>query len=728
MPSREKDRFLALIDGMMLVGLVAAIVLRILAPGVSTSFHAPSVNLFIATLPLLLLSLSALRPLLRGQDRLTLWTPAAPALLFLAWAALSAGLAGNSAVAIETWTDWTGALLLAYVLFLEARDPRRRSALLDAFIVIGGVVAALALEDVLVERPVAQKLVADDPGIVPIPEELRPEFQSRLRSGEVFGPFLLSNLLAGYLIVVIPITLGTFLDHWRGRRSSTSGVRVAMLVVFLLLEFTCLAMTGSKGAWVAIAMAAVPFVVLVRQRRPGRIGDGWLAMCALVGLLLASGWAAGFSPVQRLGGTSMEVRDEYFRATRSMIADHPILGVGTGNFREYYPAYRPATAEETKFAHNNYLQVAAETGWIGILLLLLFLAFLLKGLHGGEEPDPQPPGRRDLILAFFGGVGGILALSSFTALDVRFSDGISQVFLIVAWGIFFIPFSWRGKESATPGGSKGLRAGAWAAAVAAGLHWTVDFDLYSAGLLFSTIAAILLAVPQPARGLRISYSARLLLVLCGMVPATAIYVFYLPRMLFHDVEFSQAEDEFWSASGEETDAREAALGAAEELYRRAALEKPWGGRALLQRGRVLLALYRLRAEAGRPQPEFLDSAIASLEEAALWLPRLAEIRYELAIAYSVQAKDRPESFDVAERYLEEAVDLYPTKPRYRHQLARFLFHTRYHAQQDQQALERATTEAGLALLHHGQTRHARLRLPAEAIEECRAIQQAWIDR
>ncbi|MCZ6602376.1 MAG: hypothetical protein O6952_05160, partial [Planctomycetota bacterium] len=71
---------------------------------------------------------------------------------------------------------------------------------------------------------------------------------------------------------------------------------------------------------------------------------------------------------------------------------------------------------------------------------------------------------------------------------------------------------------------------------------------------------------------------------------------------------------------------------------------------------------------------------------------------------------------------------YPTKPVYRHQLARFLFHTRYHAQKDQDALERATTEAGLALLHHRQTRHARLRLPAEAIEECRAIQQAWLDR
>lgn len=60
-----------------------------------------------------------------------------------------------------------------------------------------------------------------------------------------------------------------------------------------------------------------------------------------------------------------------------MIKDHPFLGVGLGNYRIVYPSYRSLeelsiTPEGKRYskAHNDYLQILAETGIVGIVSFL----------------------------------------------------------------------------------------------------------------------------------------------------------------------------------------------------------------------------------------------------------------------------------------------------------------------------------------------------------------------
>jgi hypothetical protein len=79
-----------------------------------------------------------------------------------------------------------------------------------------------------------------------------------------------------------------------------------------------------------------------------------------------------------------------FLAAAEMARDHPIFGVGPGCFRYHYMSYRVAL--ETKYprewtrgfpmnwgaVHNDHLQVAAETGVIGWLLLLAAIAMLVR--------------------------------------------------------------------------------------------------------------------------------------------------------------------------------------------------------------------------------------------------------------------------------------------------------------------------------------------------------------
>jgi putative inorganic carbon (HCO3(-)) transporter len=68
-----------------------------------------------------------------------------------------------------------------------------------------------------------------------------------------------------------------------------------------------------------------------------------------------------------------------------VFADHPLTGVGYGNFEEYYLDYSPALGldlrRENRAAHSLYLEIAAETGILGLAAFgfLLFSAF--RGLN-----------------------------------------------------------------------------------------------------------------------------------------------------------------------------------------------------------------------------------------------------------------------------------------------------------------------------------------------------------
>jgi hypothetical protein len=97
---------------------------------------------------------------------------------------------------------------------------------------------------------------------------------------------------------------------------------------------------------------------------------------------------------------TMAVRMEYWSATAKLLADHPLLGVGPGNFGTVYPQYMPATAaEQITDPHNLFLEAWASAGLVGLAGLLLVLgAFLWRQLPLLRDPaallqEEAPPGQ-----------------------------------------------------------------------------------------------------------------------------------------------------------------------------------------------------------------------------------------------------------------------------------------------------------------------------------------------
>jgi Tfp pilus assembly protein PilF len=95
---------------------------------------------------------------------------------------------------------------------------------------------------------------------------------------------------------------------------------------------------------------------------------------------------------------SLLYRFEYWQATLRMIADHPWLGCGPGNFQQYYTLYKLAGASETiADPHNFLLEIWATTGTLGFSMFAAFLALLVW--RGIGTPAAHVGTVRDLAAA-----------------------------------------------------------------------------------------------------------------------------------------------------------------------------------------------------------------------------------------------------------------------------------------------------------------------------------------
>lgn len=149
-------------------------------------------------------------------------------------------------------------------------------------------------------------------------------------------------------------------------------------------------LTLSRGAALSLAAVAV-FYLLIHMRevekRLSRWGPAqWWVFSA--GVLLAA--VILYPMVNRLfHALDMDPRAgsrlELWKSGVKMALAQPWFGFGPGTFADVYPSYRPGSLWNTltPFAHNEYLQVAAECGLPALGLTLLFLWSLARETGSG---------------------------------------------------------------------------------------------------------------------------------------------------------------------------------------------------------------------------------------------------------------------------------------------------------------------------------------------------------
>ncbi len=219
---------------------------------------------------------------------------------------------------------------------------------------------------------------------------LGPQSFIRDASLRVYGTFDQPNPYAGYLNIPLSISLAlTMLGHnWIIR--ILSGLTAIILGVAEYLS-------QSRGGEIALA-AAILFIVLVGMPSIRAFMRVLIVVFLSLSLAFLAGWfpAFVFDPVLRFldvtqisftNPTSQDYstveRLAHWIAGLHMFLDHPVLGVGIGNYPDAYPKYF-ITIFTTSLghAHNYYINIAAETGSIGLIVFLLFLfAVFVAGGH-----------------------------------------------------------------------------------------------------------------------------------------------------------------------------------------------------------------------------------------------------------------------------------------------------------------------------------------------------------
>ena len=133
---------------------------------------------------------------------------------------------------------------------------------------------------------------------------------------------------------------------------------------------------GMVSASIAMFLMGLMFLFKKEHRRKGIL----LLAMFLVIFIYAYNIGIDYS-LKRFNHISgdYETRERYALKTYEIFEDYKITGAGTGNFQYLYPRYQ--SSEDKKqyflFAHNDWLQFAAEAGIVGIVLLIAGISFYI---------------------------------------------------------------------------------------------------------------------------------------------------------------------------------------------------------------------------------------------------------------------------------------------------------------------------------------------------------------
>lgn len=278
-------------------------------------------------------------------------------------------------------------------------------------------------------------------------------------TSQPFGTFVNRDHFAGYmeLLLGLPVAL-VATQAVRGEG------RFVQIVAALLMGLAVL-LTLSRGGTVSILLELLLIAVLTRKRAarlraerqphtaglaPGKGRIEWLGVATVVlvlaGIISGILWIGAEPLLMRLAtGTGDvnnpqsfdEARGTIWRDTWLVIKAKPWLGAGLGAYETAFSIYALDENERGGMvaqSHNDYLQVLADTGLVGGLLLLWFLVLVLRALVASTRVrDPLAAG---VAIGCSGGIFGML-IHSFFDFNLQLTSH-ALLFLVLCVALFAI--------------------------------------------------------------------------------------------------------------------------------------------------------------------------------------------------------------------------------------------------------------------------------------------------
>lgn len=246
-------------------------------------------------------------------------------------------------------------ILLFFIVKFEIKDKRQVHGLIDSYIFVIIIVCVYGLIQNFTGFGLDNKFVYQSAtGVI---------------KEKVFSFLENPNNLGAFLVIgFFPIFMLMLQEKKIGKKLLYLFINIIMLINVIL--------TISRNSLIAIAIGIIVISIFY----------SWKAIIALGGLSVL------FMMIPQVStrlksvflASSNADRISLWKVALKMIKDHPILGVGNGNYISLYDSYVKKYPElrYSNFvhfpSHNSYLKVASELGLVGISVFVFILICSLK--------------------------------------------------------------------------------------------------------------------------------------------------------------------------------------------------------------------------------------------------------------------------------------------------------------------------------------------------------------
>jgi len=237
------------------------------------------------------------------------------------------------------------------------------------------------------------------------------------------GPVGDPNYYAQMMLVLVPIALDRLWNEKKGLLRFLAGWALGVCAFTVILTY-------SRGGFISMVVIVAAWLIIYHR---GQLR--YLLPVAVVGLLLINVLPAQFTDrigtlTQLLPGgssttagvaqdLSLRGRTSEMLVALQMFADHPILGVGLGNYPLLYQKYARQFGlefrSEVRQAHDLYLEVAAETGLLGFFSFAVLLWGIFSSIWKAQQLLAKKglTSLSNMIVAFAFGLLGFLISALF---------------------------------------------------------------------------------------------------------------------------------------------------------------------------------------------------------------------------------------------------------------------------------------------------------------------------
>ena len=239
------------------------------------------------------------------------------------------------------------------------------------------------------------------------------------------GFFSIYMTLGGSLVIALSMLLA-FLALAFGRHT-------IWLTAPTIVALVAIALTHARNAWLGL-VAAIALLFLLTRRSAFILP---LGLAGLVALAAPSPLRSKLQTMLDPWSDSARERFYFWDAGVRMVKDAPLLGLGPGGTRLYYHQYKHphAVKPRTEHLHNNFVQIAAERGLLGLTAWLwIWAAFLTKAARIYRALPPARGDARALVAGSLVAVAGFLVAGLF-----EYNFGDPQV-IDLLWVVMAFPF------------------------------------------------------------------------------------------------------------------------------------------------------------------------------------------------------------------------------------------------------------------------------------------------